>query len=91
MGYILNYDHMYLLCFICHLQEHLNKNIVSKPEIYLMHGDIDQVVPLDNFLASKEFFNNKNIKINTKIFQNCEHRIPTEGLSIGLEFLKKNL
>ena len=72
-------------------QEHLQKNIVSKPEIYLMHGDIDQVVPLDNFLASKEFFNNKNIKINTKIFQNCEHRIPTEGLSIGLEFLKKNL
>ena len=72
-------------------QEHLEKNIVSKPEIYLMHGDIDQVVPLDNFLASKEFFIKKNIKINTKIFQNCEHRIPTEGLSIGLEFLKKNL
>ena len=72
-------------------QEHLDKNIVSKPEIYLMHGDIDQVVTLDNFLASKEFFINKNIKINTKIFKNCEHRIPTEGLSIGLEFLKKNL
>ena len=72
-------------------QEHLEKNIVSKPEIYLMHGDIDQVVPLDNFLASKEFFISKKIKINTKIFQNCEHRIPTEGLSIGLEFLKKNL
>ena len=72
-------------------QEHLEKNIVSKPEIYLMHGDIDQVVPLDNFLASKEFFISKKIKINTKIFQNCEHRIHTEGLSIGLEFLKKNL
>ena len=72
-------------------KEHLDKNIVSNPEIYLMHGDIDQVVPIDNFLASKEFFINKNIKINTKISQNCEHRIPTEGLSIGLEFLKKNL
>ena len=71
-------------------QEHLNKNIISKPEIYLMHGDIDQVVPLDNFLASKEFFNNKNIEINTKIFQNCEHRIPTEGSSLGLQFIKKH-
>ncbi len=40
-------------------QEHLDKNIVSNPEIYLMHGDIDQVVPIDNFLASKEFFINK--------------------------------
>ena len=44
-------------------QEHLNKNIVSNPEIYLMHGDIDQVVPLDNFfLASKEFLLTKILK-----------------------------
>ena len=71
--------------------EHLSKNIISKPAIYLMHGDIDQVVPLNDFLASKEFFFNQNYKIETKIFQNCEHRIPTDGLSIGLEFLKKNL
>ena len=39
--------------------EHLGKNIVSRPEIYLMHGDIDQVVPVDEFLASKEFFFNQ--------------------------------
>ena len=71
--------------------DHLSKNIVSKPEIYLMHGDIDQVVPIDNFLATKEFFIKREYKINTKIFKNCEHRIPTEGLSIGLEFLKKKL
>ena len=49
-----------------------------------------QVVPL-NFLEAKEFFFKQNYKINTKIFNNCEHRIPTEGSSIGLEFLKKNL
>ena len=30
-------------------------------------------------------------KIQTKILKNCEHRIPTEGSSLGLEFLKKNL
>ena len=71
--------------------DHLSKNVVSKPEIYLMHGDIDQVVPIDNFLATKEFFIKREYKINTKIFKNCEHRIPTEGLSIGLEFLKKKL
>ena len=71
--------------------EHLGENIVSRPEIYLMHGDIAQVVPISDFLASKEFFFNKKYKIYTKIFQNCEHRIPTEGLSLGLEFLKKNL
>ena len=30
-------------------------------------------------------------KIQTKIFQNCEHRIPQEGSSLGLEFIKKKL
>jgi len=69
---------------------HLSKNIYSRPEIYLMHGDIDNVVPLNSLLEAKEFFSKLNYKINTKIFKNCEHRIPTEGLSIGLEFLKKN-
>ena len=70
---------------------HLGKNILSRPEIYLMHGDKDQVVPVSHMLEAKEFFSKQNYKINTKIFKNCEHRIPTEGLSIGLEFLKKNL
>ena len=71
--------------------DHLGKNIVSRPEIYLMHGDKDQVVPLSHLLESKEFFLKQKYTINTKIFNNCEHRIPTEGLSIGLEFLKKKL
>ena len=71
--------------------EHLSKNIVSKPNIILMHGDSDEVVPVSSLLEAIEFFNNKNYKIETKIFKNCEHRIPTEGTSLGLEFLKKNL
>tara|TARA_B100000287_G_scaffold375489_1_gene375991 strand:+ start:43 stop:699 length:657 start_codon:yes stop_codon:yes gene_type:complete len=71
--------------------KHLSQNIISRPEIYLMHGDIDAVVPLNFLLEAKEFFAKQDYKINTKIFNNCEHRIPTEGSSIGLQFLKKNL
>ncbi len=70
---------------------HLEKNINSRPEIILMHGEHDQVVPISFLLEAKEFFNNKQYKIQTKIFKNCEHRIPSEGSSIGLEFIKKNL
>tara|TARA_B100000945_G_C20328982_1_gene571432 strand:+ start:446 stop:1093 length:648 start_codon:yes stop_codon:yes gene_type:complete len=70
--------------------KHLEKNLFSRPSIFLMHGDIDQVVPIDDFLEAKDFFSRRKYPINTKIFQNCEHRIPTEGLSIGLKFLKKN-
>ena len=68
---------------------HLSKNINSKHKIILMHGDIDHVVPIDSLLEAKDFFNKNNYKIETKIFKNCEHRIPTEGSSLGLQFIKK--
>ena len=71
--------------------KHLEKNINSKPEVILMHGEKDEVVPVSYLLEAREFFNKNEYKIETKIFKNCEHRIPSEGSSIGLEFLKKNL
>ena len=71
--------------------EHLSKNIVSRPNIILMHGDIDQVVTIDGLLEAKDFFAKNDYNIETKIFKNCEHRIPTEGSSLGLQFIKKHL
>ena len=71
--------------------KHLGKNIKSKPQIYLMHGDIDQIVPVNSLLEAKHFFHENKYEISTKIFEKCELRIPNEGLSIGLEFLKTNL
>ena len=71
--------------------EHLSKNIVSKPNVILMHGDIDQVVPIEGLLEAKNFFSKNNYEIETQIFKNCEHRIPTEGSSLGLQFIEKHL
>ena len=71
--------------------EHLGKNIVSKPNVILMHGDIDQIVPVNSLLEARDFFNKNNYKIESEIFKNCEHRIPTEGSSLGLQFIKKHL
>ena len=72
-------------------KNHLEKNINSKPKVLLMHGDKDEIVPVSSLLEAKEFFNKIDYKIQTKIFKNCEHRIPQEGSSMGLEFLKTNL
>ena len=71
--------------------DHLEKNIVSRPNIILMHGDIDTIVPLNSLLEAKDFFNKNNYKIESQIFTNCEHRIPTEGTSLGLQFIKKHV
>ncbi len=70
--------------------DHLCKNINSRPNIILMHGDLDQVVTIDAFLEAKDFFGKNNYPIVSRIFKNCEHRIPTEGSSLGLQFIKKH-
>ena len=70
--------------------KHLEKNINSRPEIMLMHGEKDEVIPISYLLEAREFFDKNEYKIETKIFKNCEHRIPSEGSSAGLEFIKKN-
>ena len=72
-------------------KKHLSDNINSKPKIFLMHGANDEIVSPTHLLEAKECLNGRGLKIKTKLFKNCEHRIPVEGSSLGLDFLKKNL
>jgi len=72
-------------------QKHLSDNIHSKPKIFLMHGSNDTLVPPTHLLEAKEYLVKHGLKIKTKMFKDCEHRIPVEGVSLGLGFLKKNL
>jgi len=72
-------------------KKHLSENINSKPKIFLMHGEKDIIVPPTHLLEAKEYLKKHGINVKTKIFKNCEHRIPVEGSSLGLGFLKKNL
>jgi phospholipase/carboxylesterase len=72
-------------------QEHLSDNINSKPKMFLMHGANDTIVPPTHLLEAKEYLKKYGINTKTKIFENCEHKIPIEGSSLGLAFLKKNL
>ena len=57
----------------------VNKSI--KENLFITIGDID----IDN---AKKLSTNSN---KTKLFKDCEHRIPTEGSSLGLQFIKKHL
>ena len=72
-------------------QKHLSNNINSKPKIFLMHGENDTIVPPTHLLEAKEYLNKCGLKIKIKLFKNCDHKIPVEGSSLGLGFLKKNL
>jgi len=72
-------------------QKNLSDNFNSKPKIFLMHGENDTIVLPTHLLEAKEYFKKLGINVKTKMFKNCEHRIPVEGSSLGLSFLKKNL
>jgi len=72
-------------------QKHLSNNINSKPKIFLMHGTNDTIVPPTHLLEAKEYLNKCGLKIKIKLLKNCDHKIPVEGSSLGLGFLKKNL
>ena len=72
-------------------KKHLSESINSKPKVFLMHGADDPIVSPTHLLEAKEFLKINGIKVKTKIFNNCEHKIPIEGSSLGLEFLKQNL
>ena len=83
-------------CLVCYSgkiinKQHLSDNIVSKPTIFLMHGDRDIIISPSHLLESKEFLVQQSFKIRTKLFKNCEHKISIEGSSFGLKFLRKNL
>jgi len=72
-------------------KKHLADNIISRPKTLLMHGQNDTIVPPMHLLEAKECLSNMGLKVKTKMFKKCEHRIPVEGSSVGLEFLRKNL
>jgi len=72
-------------------QKHLTNNVNSKPKTFLMHGENDTIVSPTYLLEAKEYLKKCGINVKTKMFKNCDHKIPVEGSSLGLAFLKKNL
>jgi len=68
----------------------LENNIKSRPPIFLMHGDEDNIVPLEDMMEAKNFLTKNKVDLKTKIFKGCGHSIPTQGLSLGLEFININ-
>ena len=71
-------------------KENLSKRVTSKTKTFLLHGDMDAVVPSSNLLEAKDFFMRNKIEVETKMIRNCEHHIPVEASSSALNYIKKN-
>ena len=72
-------------------KEDLAHRIKSKTKIFLIHGDMDTVVPPNHLLEAKDFLIRQKINVDTKLISNCDHHISIEASSAGLNYIKKNL
>ena len=70
-------------------KKELSKRIFNKPEILLIHGENDDIVPCVKSLEAKDFLERNKISVKLEIIKNCGHHIPIEASSIGLKFIKK--
>ena len=71
--------------------EHLKSEIRSRPPVFLAHGTMDQVIPVDALVASVEALAENEVPRSWHVAHGMAHGIDRSGLSLGAQFLQKNL
>ena len=69
----------------------LSKNLNSRPKIKFLHGNIDEIVPVEEMYKAVDFLKLNKFNVDYKVYDNLNHAISPEGLSDGLNFIKKNI
>lgn len=71
------------------LPQYLAKQVQAKPEVMLIHGDEDKILPCEESINAAEILNNLDVQTSVKIITDLEHKINERGVDIGTEFLKR--
>ena len=69
----------------------ISKKIKTKPKIILFHGDKDGVVLPKYYIQTKKFLMKQKFNLTSKLFKNCDHRIPALGANLGLDLLSNEM
>jgi phospholipase/carboxylesterase len=69
----------------------LKNDLISKPSIYLIHGDQDPMVPFQETLSAETALKEYGVDVKTHISKYTQHSIAEDGLRIGVDFLKVRL
>ncbi len=70
------------------LPEMLGEKIISRPEICLIHGEEDSVLPFENFLEAKKFLEEEKISHESHAIPNLDHSIDLRGIRLATNFVK---
>ena len=66
----------------------LNDELKAKPQICLVHGEADEIVPFDAFGEALNALQQQNLEVQGYSQEGLGHGIDPAGLKIGVEFLK---
>ncbi|MFN3233517.1 MAG: alpha/beta hydrolase [Alphaproteobacteria bacterium] len=61
--------------------------IRSKPPIQLIHGDLDNMIPVSAMAAAARFLEGEGLSVSTHISENIGHGIAPDGVDLGGKFL----
>ena len=65
------------------------KHVFAGTPVLLVHGEQDEVVPFESLMNSKNLLNQVGFDVKTLSRPNLGHGIDPEGISAGMELLKK--
>ncbi len=71
--------------------ERLKAEIRSRPPVLLIHGDQDQMVPVDSIHAARKELAEAGIDVRWHISRGVGHGIAPDGLGLALRFVKERL
>ena len=68
-------------------EELLKDDLVSKPPIYLIHGEQDPMVPHQETINAADVLQRHDVEVQKHISPNTPHSIAEDGLKIAIDFL----
>jgi phospholipase/carboxylesterase len=73
------------------LPEMVGDTSITKPEICLIHGEADSVLPFANFIEAKEILSAQEISHEAHSFPDLDHTIDIHGIRVAQNFIKTKI
>jgi phospholipase/carboxylesterase len=72
-------------------QNDLKKRIKNLTDVFLIHGELDDIVSPTFLLDAKDFLIREKINVESHMVKNCGHHIPIEASSLALNYILKKI
>ncbi len=71
------------------MPEMIGEKTISKPNICLIHGKQDSVVPFENFIEAEKILKSQNFNFESHAVDHLDHSIDIHGVKSAQNFIKK--